>query len=119
MEEYQYEYISTKIMAEHLMIPAPTVVRILKNLNASGITIAKEGTKGGYILARSISEITLLDVFLAIERGPMFKTHGGLDIEYPEIERVTGVVKNCLLDAEHSMKGSLKKTTLADIFNST
>jgi len=119
MQEYQYEYVSTKTMAEYLMIPAPTVVRILKNLNASGITIAKEGIKGGYILARSISEITLLDVFSAIERGPMFKTIDTQGIQYPDIECVTGVVKNRLLEAELAMKDSLKKTTLADVFETS
>lgn len=118
MEEFGFEYVSTKTIAEYLKIPAPTVVRILKSLNSAGITMAKEGAKGGVLLAKPITDITLLDLFLAIEHGPLFKTEIDYLVEHPQVDRLKVVVTKCMQDAEDSMKQSLKKTTLADIFYS-
>lgn len=38
MYEFRYEFVSAKVIAECLKIPAPTVVKILKSLNSAGIT---------------------------------------------------------------------------------
>lgn len=118
MEEYRFEFVSAKNIAEFLKIPAPTVVRILRSLNAYGLTATKEGAKGGVLLAKPIAEITLLDVFLAIEHGPLFKMEIDFLIEDPRIDKLKLFISNCMQDAENAMKESLKKTTLADISKS-
>jgi len=118
MGEYKFEYVSTKTISEYLMIPAPTVVRILKSLNDAGVTTTKEGSKGGILLSNPISQITLLDIFLAVERGPMFKTQIDFAPKRPQDENAMGTIAGYLQDAESAMKESLRKTTLEDVFNS-
>ncbi|WP_010254776.1 RrF2 family transcriptional regulator [Treponema primitia] len=117
MEEFGFEYVSTKVLANHLKIPVPTVVRILKSLNAAGITTTKEGSKGGVLLAKPIAKITLLDIFLALEHGHLFKTEMNFIVEDPRSEHFKEVLMGCMQDAEDAMKQSLAKTTLADIAN--
>lgn len=116
MKEYHYEFVSTKLISEHLKIPIPTVVKVLKNLNVAGIIDTKEGAKGGVLLAKPLSEITLLDIFLAVEPGkPLFKTISDYPLDRKEVDIIKGRLLNSLQDAETAMKESLKKTTLEDL----
>lgn len=115
-EKCMYEFLSTKDISEHLNIPVPTAIKVLKNLNAAGITITKEGAKGGILLAKSPSEFTLLDVFLAMEQGrPLFKKHLNLNVDNALVDNLKQKVSACLQDAEVAMKDSLKKVTLYDL----
>ena len=115
MEEFGFEFVSVKNIAEFLKIPAPTVVRILRSLNAAGLTTTKEGAKGGVLLAKPIAEITLLDIFLAVEHGSLFKTEIDFIVEDSRIDKLKELITNYTQDAENAMKESLKKTTLKDI----
>jgi Rrf2 family protein len=117
MDKHELEFVPTKVIAEHLKIPAPTVVRILKSLSAAGITTTKEGSKGGVLLARPITDITLLDIFSALEHGHLFKTEIDFIVENPHVEHFREIIMSRMLDAEDAMKQSLAKTTLADITN--
>jgi Rrf2 family protein len=117
MEELRYEFVSAKVIAECLQIPAPTVVKILKSLNSAGITTTKEGVKGGVLLAKPITGITLLDLFMAIEHGtPLFRTQLDYFVENQQVDHIKSKITNCLKDAEKAMKDSLKNTTLADLY---
>ncbi len=116
MEQFQLEFVSAKTISECLKIPTPTVVKILKSLNIAGIISTKEGAKGGVLLAKPIAEITLLNIFLAIEHEtPLFKTQLDFFVENQKVDDVKLKITNCLQDAEKAMKESLKKTTLADL----
>ena len=117
MEELKFEFVSAKTISECMNIPAPTVVKILKNLNAAGIMATKEGAKGGVLLAKPVTKITLLDIFLAIEHETsLFKTQLDFFVENQQVDDVRLKIANCLQDAEKAMKESLKKTTLADLY---
>ncbi len=118
MEEHGFEFVSTKTIAEFLKIPTPTVVRILRSLNAAGLTTTKEGAKGGVLLGKPIANITLLDIFLAVEHGSLFKMDIDFLLEDPRIDTLKLLISNYMQDAEIAMKESLKKTTLADIYKS-
>jgi Rrf2 family protein len=64
------EPITTKEAAEAMKVSAAHLSKILQRLAKAGIVRAVRGPKGGYLLDRSLSEISLKDVFEAIE-GPM------------------------------------------------
>jgi len=120
MEECKCEFLTTRRISEKLGISAPTAVKILNNLNASGITITKEGAKGGILLAKSPDEITLLDIFLILEQDrPLFKTGLNFKIYGQEVDVLKEQVKGCLVDAEKAMKNSLEKITIKDIMNNS
>lgn len=118
MEEYGFEFVSANTIAGFLKIPAPTVVRILRSLNAAGLTATKEGVKGGVLLAKPIAEITLLDIFLSVEHGSLFKMDVDFLIEDSRTDNLKSLIAGYMENAESAMKNSLKKTTLADIAKS-
>ncbi|MBV7273734.1 RrF2 family transcriptional regulator [Clostridium thailandense] len=118
MDEYGFEFVSANTISEFLKIPAPTVVRILRSLNAAGLTATKEGAKGGVLLAKPIAEITLLDIFLSVEHGSLFKMDIDFLIEDSRIDNLKSLIAGYMEDAENAMKESLKKTTLTDIAKS-
>jgi Rrf2 family protein len=117
MNELGFEYVSAKVISEHLGIPAPTVVRILKRLGDGGVVTTKEGFKGGVMLARQTACISLLDIFLAIERGPLFKTENDYAARHPKIGQVRARIATHMQDAEAAMKRSLEQTALSDIYD--
>lgn len=54
-------------ISEALEIPRTYVPKVLKGLIDAGIIASKEGLGGGYYLAKSAEDITLLDIYLSCE----------------------------------------------------
>jgi len=115
-EECLYEYLATKAISEELDIPVPTTVKILSKLNTAGLIHAKEGAKGGILLAKSITKITFLEVFDAVEQGkPLFKIKYDFDMDYEKLDSIKKKGIQCFKEAEDAMKKTLKKRTLSDL----
>ena len=111
-----YNYLSNRVISEQLNIPAPTVVKIMGKLKSAGIIDVREGMKGGNMLAKPLTDITLFDVFDAMERGnPMFKIHRGFHLDYDIFEGIVEKTINSLEEAEKAMITYLKKTRLSDL----
>jgi Rrf2 family protein len=109
--------VPTRYLSGHTGIPNPTAVKTLKSLSAAGILLTREGAGGGSQLARPISQITLLDVFLAVEQDtPLFKMHGGIRCDSPEVCALQSRMERCIDEASDAMKQALKNITLKDIW---
>jgi len=72
-------------LAEHTRIAAPTVSKLLKQLQRANLVTSTRGLHGGYQLARPAAEITAADILDALE-GPVALTdcaagHGHCGIE--------------------------------------
>ena len=63
------ERLSVNDICEREEITAPFAYKILKKLQKAKIVRGYRGVHGGYSLKKSVSEITLLDVYLAIDPG--------------------------------------------------
>ena len=63
------ERLSVNDICEREETPAPFAYKILKKLQKAKIVRGYRGVHGGYSLKKSVSEITLLDVYLAIDPG--------------------------------------------------
>ena len=88
----------------------------MNKLSAVGLTVTKEGAKGGILLAKPISDITFLEVFNAVEQGTsLFKFQHDFNIEYDGLDSIIEKGTRCLQDAEDAMKKSLGKVTLLDL----
>lgn len=57
-------------LAEALGLPLPTVAKLLKRLTRAELLSSERGGRGGYRLARSPAEISLVDVITAIDGAP-------------------------------------------------
>ena len=61
---------STKRIAEEYSIPVELLAKILQRLAKRGLIIGQNGPKGGYILSRGLSKISIGEVVQALE-GPI------------------------------------------------
>jgi len=117
-EENCSNYLSTKLISEQLNIPVPTTVKVIRNLNNAKLTMAKEGAKGGILLAQPFSEITMLDVFLAVEPGKdLFKVHTDVTLQGQDVDDVKQKIIHHLAGAEIAMQNYLKDIRLTDLFH--
>lgn len=111
------DFVPTRQLSESLDIPMPTAVKILQSLNRSALTETREGAKGGIRLARKPEEITLLDVFHAIEHDrPLFRTKMPTSLTNEMATMVGEKVSKSLQQSEDAMKNSLNQVTIADLF---
>lgn len=116
VEQGYYDFMPTKELSASLNIARPTAVKILGNLASAGIIETREGAKGGVRLAVDPADITLLDVFEAIESGkPMFRHNFQLRVTGEKPTRAQQAILTVLNEAEASMKARLAQTTIADL----
>jgi FeS assembly SUF system regulator len=64
---------TAKEIAHRTKIPLPTVTRLLKTLSNKGLLVSQRGSKGGYALSESASNISVAAIIESIE-GPIALT---------------------------------------------
>jgi Rrf2 family protein len=106
---------SVRDIAERTGLPQPYLEQILLALKGAGLVRSKRGVGGGYVLARSPSDITLGDVVSAVE-GPIALG----DFGEPHKDGACDHEGQCVLLAVWHEVGSLMRRhldsyTLADI----
>jgi Rrf2 family protein len=107
-------------LAEFHGVPPAYMAKHLQALAQAGILASSPGRRGGYRLARSASEITVLDVVLAVEgddhafrcteirrRGPA----AGPASRY----RTPCLITHVMHEAEDAWRASLASRTIADV----
>lgn len=107
-------------LAKYFELPAPYLNKQLQALARAGILTSTPGPKGGFELARTPAEITLLDVVVAIEgRDQAFRCAEILHespFGDPQADYVTGcVISHAMHEAELTWRRELASTTIADI----
>ena len=118
VEQKKYEFISTQQIADTLNVPPSTSSVILRRLKKAGLIEAREGVNGGVRLAKQPEQITVLDIFNAVEQsGPMFQTNINFAVSGEKSSRVQQGVLNVLTEAENQMKHSLQAVTVKDLMN--
>src|SRR5436190_19091489 len=59
--------VNTKEIAEEYNIPVELLAKVLQKLGKKGLVISQNGPKGGYLLAKAASDISVLSVIQAID----------------------------------------------------
>jgi Rrf2 family protein len=96
----------------------PVVIRrILGTLREAGIVESKAGRGGGWTLARSAKQITLADVYQALEQEvTMFGMHSQAPSKTCSVgKNIPEMLRIEYGKAEQAMMKELKKTTVADM----
>ena len=98
----------------------PVVVRnVLGMLKSAGLVHVEPGV-GGATLAKAPTDITLLDVFRAVEdEGELFRFHEHPNIQCPVGRNVHAVLGGKLDEADRAMEARLASVTLEDIADET
>src|SRR5882724_10996856 len=69
VQQGQFDFVPTQRISDALNIPPSTVGAILRRLHHARLIETREGANGGIRLAKPPGEITVLDVFMAVEQG--------------------------------------------------
>lgn len=101
----------------HSVNTNPTVVRrILGSLACAGLTQAQRGLGGGALLARAAEQITLLDIYRAVEEPPYFALHRAPPNPDCYIgHNITAVLEQEFSRLSQVIEQSLAQTSMADI----
>jgi Rrf2 family protein len=111
---------NARILADQFNLSRPFVANILKDLCHHGFVTSQRGVKGGYTLARDLSQVTLAEVLVAMEDGfqlttctePDGDTHScGVQGHCP-IQQPMGEIHNRIMDM-------LKGVKLSELFVGT
>lgn len=104
---------TTEALAADQQLPPRFLGAILAELRRAGLVASQRGTEGGFRLARPASEISLADVFRALD-GPLAEVRGFR----PEATQYAGSAEH-LREVWVAVRASLRKVledvTLADV----
>lgn len=116
---FEDEKITSNFLAGSVNVNPVIIRNILIQLKKAKIIIVKRG-KGGISINKKAKDITLLDIFEAVESldGKLFSFHKKPNSKCPVGNNITKVLLPKLDDIQKSMEKELEKTTLKDIFNS-
>ena len=78
--------VGVKRIAEEFAIPQELLAKILQKLAKQGLIVSQNGPKGGYVLSRRATEISIGDVVRALE-GPISIVSCLEDSDCPQMER--------------------------------
>lgn len=95
----------------------PTLIRrLLSQLARAGLTTSQMGSGGGALLARPADQITLRDVYGAIDDdGEVFALHDQPNPQCPVGRNINAVLKTRIAAAQQALRDELAKTTIADM----
>ena len=100
-------------LSEEQGIPRKFMENILLDLKHSGIVRTQRGAAGGYWLAHPPAEVSLADIFRAVE-GPLANIRG----EFPETVEYQGAAKplrEVWIAVRANLRAVLETVTLADL----
>lgn len=96
----------------------PVIIRnTLRQLKAAKLVSVKAG-EGGAFLAKEPKDITLMDIFDAVEKKEaLFHFHENPNPECPVGKNVHAVLDNKLFDIQEAMRKKMKSITLQDLID--
>jgi Rrf2 family protein len=102
-------------IAEHAGTNPVVVRRVLGRLREKGLLISEKGHAGGWKLAKPAQDITLADIYLALDESLVAETDGAhtssCSVENALYTRVTDV----MAEIEQSLIERLSETSIAEV----
>lgn len=95
----------------------PVVIRrLLGELRRAGLVESRRGARAGWSLARELESVTLLDVYEAVEPGPLFAMHRaapdqGCVVGYGIRPAMRGIYEG----VEDALRRELARVTMEDV----
>lgn len=111
--------LSSKYIAGSVNTNPVVIRRIIGYLKRAQLVDMYRGNGGLYLL-KPLSDITLLDVYHAVdvvEEGQLFQIHEDTNVNCVVGANIQGVLEIILMQAQDAMEGVLAKVTMNDIVN--
>ncbi|WP_314557982.1 Rrf2 family transcriptional regulator [uncultured Parvimonas sp.] len=119
---FEDEYkVTSELMASSSNANSVTIRKIMKQLKEAGIINVKRGP-GGIELSRPKDQITLLDIFNAVESledGKLFRFHENPNKMCPVGRNIHASIDEMLDSIQNEMEDALRKYTLQDAIVNT
>ena len=109
--------VTSELLASSANVNPVVIRRLLQELQIAGLVRVKRGS-GGAEIDRPLEQITLLDVYRAVEcveDGQLFHFHEDPNVLCPVGRNIHGILDQKLEAVQAAMEAELKKTTLNDL----
>lgn len=106
--------VPSDIIAMRQGIPASYLHHLLIPLRRAGLIASLRGVQGGHLLARPPTQITLLDILVAVD-GPFFLVERSRDDLVPTVPEDHVLVTMLWIDLSNQIMKSLAAITLDDL----
>src|SRR5262245_49182028 len=94
--------------------------RSLGDLRRAGLVEVRPGPAAGWSLARAPAQITLMDVYEAVEERPVFGLHHNEpNLECPVGRGIRPALGHVYAGVERAMRDELARTSIADVLRQT
>ena len=109
--------ITSEFLAGSIGVNAVIVRRVLLQLKKAGMISITKG-RGGICLAKTVEDITLYDVYTAVEAvgaGGLFRFHGSPNPECPVGGKIHIALDGSLMDIQGAFEARMKQIRMSDI----
>lgn len=115
-ERWHEECATAPVIAKSIDTHEVIVRKVLGSLSKKGLILAKRGVGGGYVLARPSQDITLADIFTALNDELPFALHPKNGNPHCPVSRSIKPLLEPIIQGLHEkIIEELRKTTLHDI----
>ncbi len=122
VENFQKDYkVTSDFLAGSVNVNPVVIRRTMQSLKAAGLIEVKRGT-GGIEITRPLDEITLLDIFNAVEpleNGSLFHFHENPNAACPVGRNIHAGLDDKLFSIQAAMENEMKSITLEDVVKDT
>lgn len=116
LEQGGGEPLSSEYVAGSVNTNASLVRRLLGSMARAGLTTSQFGAGGGALLARPADQITLGDVYRAVDAGDLFGMHReGPNPACPVGRHIAAALQTRIDAAERAMAAELDRTTITEL----
>lgn len=120
IETFKENYkVTSDFLASSVNVNAVVIRRLLQQLKRAGIIEVKRGS-GGASIARPLEEITLLDIYNAVEcveEGRLFHFHENPSEKCPVGKNIHAVLDNRLEEIQKAMEKEMRSVSIRDIID--
>lgn len=113
--------VTSQLLASSANVNPVVIRRLLQQLSRAGIVSVKRGS-GGADIARPLSEITLLDIYNAVEcveKGTLFHFHESPNPLCPVGKNIHALLDEKLLEIQRAMEEKMQAISMQDILKDT
>ncbi|MFE7127654.1 Rrf2 family transcriptional regulator [Streptomyces sp. NPDC057617] len=111
-----HEIATSEQIAESVNTNPVVIRRLLAELRRAGLVESRRGAGAGWMLARELESITLLDVYEAVEPGTLFAMHRATpNQECPVGFGIRPTMQGIYAGIEETVRGELARTTVAGV----
>lgn len=122
IDTFQDEYkVTSDFLAGSVSVNPVVIRRLLQQLKAAGIVKVTRGS-GGAEIAKPLSEITMFDVYKAVDsvdHGDLFHFHENPNKECPVGRNIHNVLDDKLNQIQNAMENEMKSITIQEIVEET